>query len=63
MSDMKLFNADGEVHVGDVVRYGGKPYFVDGWRDGQVSIVSMCERKYTLRVMPYQIGCLFGKGE
>ena len=60
MSDMKLFNTEGEVKTGDVVRYGGKPFFVENISK-LVTIVSMDERKYTLRVEPMQIGCVLGR--
>ena len=64
MSDMKLFDADGEVHVGDVVHFNGKACFIEKIRqDGLVTVVRMNEQKMTLNVLPHQIGCVFGKGE
>lgn len=57
---MKLFDADGEVRAGDVVRYGGKPCYVEHIGE-LVTIVTMCERRYTLRVRPEQIGCVMEK--
>ena len=64
-SDLRLFDADGEVHVGDIVRYGGKPCIVEYVlaNAGLVGVMTMCERKYSFRVKPEQIGCVFGKGE
>ena len=64
MSDMKLFDADGEVHVGDVVHFNGKACFIEKIRqDGLITVVRMNEQKMTLNVLPHQIGCVFGKGE
>ena len=64
MSDMKLFDADGEVHVGDVVHFNGKACYVEKIRqDGLVTVIRMNEQKMTLNVLPHQIGCVFGKGE
>jgi hypothetical protein len=54
---MKLFDADGEVRVGDVVRFNNKPCFVERIAE-LVTVVTMCERKYTLNVLPHQIGCV-----
>jgi hypothetical protein len=54
---MKLFDADGEVRAGDVVRYGGKPCYVEHIGE-LVTVVTMCERRYTFRVKPHQIGCV-----
>ncbi len=59
---MKLFDADGEVRVGDIVRFNNKPCFVE--RVGElVTIVTMDERKYTLNVQPHQINCVLNKTE
>ena len=59
---MKLFDCDGEVHVGDVVRFNNKPCFVE--RIGElVTIVTMDERHYTLNVQPHQINCVIQKGD
>ena len=63
MSDMKLFDADGEVHVGDVVRFNNKSCYVERIGAELVTIVTMNERKYTLNVRPHQINCVLGKGE
>lgn len=61
-SDLRLFDADGEVHVGDVVRFNNKPCYVE--RIGElITVVTMNERKLTLNVLPHQIGCVLGKGE
>ena len=62
---MKLFDCDGEVHVGDVVRFNNKPCFVERVHEasGLVSIVTMCERKYLLTVKPEQIDCVIQKDE
>lgn len=58
----KLFDADGEVRVGDVVRFNKKPCYVE--RIGElVTIVSMDERKYTFNVQPHQINCVVQKEE
>ncbi len=57
---MKLFDADGEVHVGEIVRFNNKPCFVE--RIGElVTIVTMDERKYTFNVQPHQIKCVLQK--
>lgn len=58
---MKLFNAEGnELHVGDVVRFNGKPCYVE--RIGElVTVVTMDERKLTLNVQPKQIDCVVQK--
>ena len=54
---MKLFDADGEVRVGDIVRFNGKPCYVE--RIGElITIVTMNERKLTLNVHPHQINCV-----
>lgn len=58
----KLFDADGEVRVGDVVRYNNKPCYVERIGD-LITVVTMDERKLTIRVTPQQIGCVFGEGE
>lgn len=61
---MKLYDADGEVHVGDVVRFNGKPCVIEKIRsDGLVSIVTMDERKMFFNVLPHQIGCVLKKGD
>ena len=55
---MRLFNANGlEVGVGDVVRYGGRPCYVESIGES-IGLVTMDERKMFLRVLPYQIGCV-----
>lgn len=59
---MKLFDANGEVRVGDIVRFNNKPCVVE--RIGElVTIVTMDERKYTLNVLPHQIKCVLEKTE
>lgn len=64
MSDIKLFDADGEVRTGDVVHFNGKPCYVERIRqDHLITIVSMDERKMTMNVQPHQIGCVIGRGE
>ena len=61
-SDLRLFDANGGVRVGDVVRFNKKPCYVE--RIGElVTIVMMDERKYTLNVLPHQIDCVLQKGE
>jgi hypothetical protein len=60
LGEMKLFDADGEVHVGDVVRFNKKPCYVE--RIGElVTLVTMDERKLTLNVRPHQINCVVQK--
>lgn len=63
MSDMKLYNGGGEVCVGDVVRYGGRPHYVYSISNELVFITSMCERKFMFGVTPSSIGCVLEKGE
>ena len=58
----KLFDADGEVRVGDVVRFNNKPCFVERIAE-LITIVTMDERKYTLNVLPHQINCVLQKGD
>lgn len=61
----KLYDADGEVRVGDVVRYGNKPCFIE-WilpEAKLVGVVTMDERHVFLKVRAEQIGCIFGEGE
>lgn len=59
MTTPQLFDADGEVHVGDVVRFNNKPCYVEKIRpDGLVTVVGMDERKYTYNVLPHQINCV-----
>jgi hypothetical protein len=53
----RLFDADGEVRVGDVVRFNNKPCFVERIAE-LVTLTTMDERKYTLNVRPHQIGCV-----
>jgi hypothetical protein len=61
---MKLFDANGEVRVGDIVRFNNKPCYVQTIRqDNLVTIVTMDERKYTLNVQPHQINCVLNKTE
>jgi hypothetical protein len=56
----KLFDADGEVRVGDVVRFNNKPCFVERIAE-LITIVTMDERKYTFNVLPHQIKCVLQK--
>jgi hypothetical protein len=56
----KLFDADGEVRVGDVVRFNNKPCFVERIAE-LITIVTMDERKYTLNVQAHQIRCVLQK--
>lgn len=61
-SNIKLFDVNGEVRVGDIVQFNRKPCYVE--RIGElVTIVMMDERKYTLNVLPHQIDCVLQKGE
>ena len=61
-SDLRLFDAEGEVRVGDVVHFNKKPCFVE--RIGElVTLTTMDERKYTLNVLPHQINCVLQKEE
>ena len=61
-SDLRLFDAEGEVRVGDVVHFNKKPCFVE--RIGElVTIVTMNERKYSFCVLPHQIDCVLQKGD
>ncbi len=53
-SDLRLFDANGEVRVGDVVRFNKKPCYVE--RIGElVTVVAMDERKYTFNVLPSHV--------
>lgn len=63
LSDSKLYDTDGEVHHGDIVRFNGKPCIVERIGTELITIVSMDERKYTFNVLPHQIGCVFGRDE
>jgi len=56
----KLFDANGEVRVGDVVRFNNKPCFVERIAE-LITIVTMDERKYTLNVQAHQIRCVLQK--
>jgi hypothetical protein len=61
-SDLRLFDAEGEVRVGDVVHFNKKPCFVE--RIGElITVTTMDERKYTLNVLPHQIDCVLQKEE
>jgi hypothetical protein len=61
-SDLRLFDAEGEVRVGDVVHFNKKPCFVE--RIGElVTIVTMNERKYSFCVLPHQISCVLQREE
>lgn len=60
MTTPKLFDADGEVRVGDVIRFNGKPCFIE--RIGElVGITTMDERKVYYQVKPSQINCVLQK--
>lgn len=58
---VKLFDVDGEVHVGDIVRYNNKPHYIEKINENFVTIVTMDERHYTLNVLPRQINCVVQK--
>lgn len=61
-SDLRLFDAEGEVRVGDVVHFNKKPCFVE--RIGElITLTTMDERKYTLNVLPHQIDCVLQREE
>ena len=61
-SDLRLFDAEGEVRVGDVVHFNKKPCFVE--RIGElITVTTMDERKYTLNVLPHQIDCVLQREE
>jgi len=61
-SDLRLFDANGEVRVGDIVHFNKKPCYVE--RIGElVTIVTMNERKYSFCVLPHQIGCVLQREE
>lgn len=65
MSDMKLIKIDTDIEVqaGDVVRYNGKPCYVEGFDMRFVKIVTMDERKYSFSVNPQYIGCVIQRGD
>ena len=57
-----LFNASGnEITVGDVVRFNGKPCYVEFIGHTFVTITTMDERKYTMNIKPEQINCVVQK--
>ena len=56
----KLYDADGEVKVGDIVRYAGKPCYIDRWDGKLVHVVTMDERKVFIRLLPKQLGLVIG---
>ena len=56
----KLFDANGEVRVGDVVRFNNRPCYVERIAE-LVTLTTMDERKYTLNVRPHQINCVLQK--
>jgi hypothetical protein len=61
-SDLRLFDAEGEVRVGDIVHFNKKPCFVE--RIGElITLTTMDERKYTLNVLPHQIDCVLQREE
>lgn len=59
---MKLFDADSEVRVGSVVRYGRKPVIIERFgvdphlKTVVVQVVTMDERKHFIKLLPYQLG-------
>jgi hypothetical protein len=58
----RLFDAEGEVRVGDVVHFNKKPCFVE--RIGElITLTTMDERRCTLNVLPHQIDCVLQKGD
>ena len=58
----RLFDANGEVRVGDVVHFNKKPCFVE--RIGElITLTTMDERRCTLNVLPHQIDCVLQKGD
>ena len=58
----RLFNASGnEITVGDVVRFNGKPCYVEFIGHTFVTITTMDERKYTMNIKPEQINCVVQK--
>jgi hypothetical protein len=51
-----------EKGVGDVVRYGGKPVFIERiFADGLVGVTTMDERKLFIRLWPKQLGLVVEK--
>ena len=58
----RLFDANGEVRVGDVVHFNKKPCFVE--RIGElITLTTMDERRCTLNVLPHQIDCVLQRGD
>ena len=62
-STTALYDADGEVRVGDVVRYGGRPCYVFRFDGRLVTVVTMDERKMFLRLWPRQLGLVVSEKE
>lgn len=60
-STTALYDADKEVKAGDVVRYGGRPCFVERWDGKFVHVVTMDERRMFLRLLPRQLGLVVGE--
>jgi hypothetical protein len=56
---MKLYrkNDGRKLVVGDVVKYGGRPHYIDSFCNGLVFIVSMCERRFFISCTPKDIDC------
>jgi hypothetical protein len=56
---MKLYrkNDGREVVVGDVVKYRGRPHYIDSFCNELVFITSMCERRFFLSCRPEDIDC------
>ena len=56
---MMLFNADGaHLPVGSVIRFNGKPCFIEFIGQTFVTITTMDERKHTHNIKPSQINCV-----
>ena len=59
---VRLFDAHGEVRVGDIARYGKKPVIVERFgvdpqlKTPVVHVVTMDERKHSIKLLPYQLG-------
>ena len=62
MSTTRLYNASGaELTVGDVVRYGGKPHYIEFIGQTFVTIVTMDGRRMTYNIAPKQINAVIEK--
>ena len=66
---VRLFDAHGEVRVGDIARYGKKPVIVERFgvdpqlKTPVVHVVTMDERKHFIKLLPYQLGMVVGGSE